>query len=129
MRSTPGWTQNDTPVLIEFAGLTIVRAIRELKELLLAYRGREEAIDLENFPAYAATGIDPALRVALTIALLTGGQVVAAAKKCLLHEAETRAYLAVAGNPGMEYQPERPSTRTTGSVCFSADSAIQHPTC
>ena len=57
--------QHAPPVLIGFAGSTMVRVIQELKELLLSYRGREEATDLEDFLTRAAPGIYPSLRVAL----------------------------------------------------------------
>ena len=78
---------------------TIVRAIQELKALLPAYSDRKETANLDDFLAHAAPGIDPAHRVALTLALLTGGQVAAEAGTCLLHEADSREYLAIAGRP------------------------------
>ena len=74
----------------------------------MAYHGREDAVYLEDFLAHAGPGIDPKLRVALTLALLTGGRVAAEGGTCLLHEAESRAYVAIAGQP-----PQGIPTRAT----------------
>ena len=67
----------------------------------LAYHGREELADREDFLAQA-TGMDPALRITFSLVLLTGGQVADENGTCSLDEAESRAYLAIAEQPSQE---------------------------
>ena len=70
----PGSRHEPPPALIGFRATTVVRVVKDLRDNIVAYRGREEPGDLESFLDGAMSGIDPALRVALTLALLAGGQ-------------------------------------------------------
>ena len=70
---------------------------KELLDNIVAYRGREKPGDLESFLDGAMSGIDPALRVALTLTLLAGGQAAAEAETRLLREAESKVRLTSAG--------------------------------
>ena len=69
----------------------------ELLDNIVACRGREEPRDLESFLDGAMSGIDPALRVALTLALLAGGQATTEAETRLLREAKSKVRLTSAG--------------------------------
>ena len=93
----PGSRHEPQPVLIGFRGTTVVRVVKELLNNIVAYRGREEPGDLESFLDWAMSGIDPALGVALNLALLADGQAAAEAGTRLLREAESKVRLTSAG--------------------------------
>ena len=82
--------QEPLPALAGFSGPSVVRIVRELKDLLLTYRGREDPDDLEEFLRRASLGVYPKLRVALTMAIIAGAQAAAEAGIPLLYDAESR---------------------------------------
>ena len=93
----PGSRHEPPPGLIGFRDTTVVRIVKELLDNIVAYRGREEPGDLDSFLNSAMSGIDLALRVALTLALLAGGQATAEVGTRLLREAESKVRLISAG--------------------------------
>ena len=112
----PGSRHEPTPVLIGFRGTTVVRVVKELQDNIVAYRGREEPGDLESFLDGAMSGIDSALRVALTLALLEGGQAATQAGTRLLQEAESNVRFTSAG---------RTLPETTNRATIDAESACR----
>ena len=80
-----------TLILVGFSGPTIVKIVKDLKDHILACHGSENPDSLESFLGRVVEGTDPALRVALTLAMFAGGQAVAEASIRLRRESESRS--------------------------------------